>query len=348
MGQVHFLGLEINARNVTAVLLGRDRSVVAVGTQTIAPDKEDNDGYVIEPRKWVRLVSDAVKELVDASGVPTSKIWGFAPAALPGWVALDADWNPLTELRLAKEHCRERITQGLVSFLDAHPRNRGRLALILSPKDFLRFALSQVIATDASDAACLGLLRPGTNDWDGERLAALDIESRWLPPILPAAFACGRVGARGMEALGLADSAWSTIGSTLTPALMVGCGHLDAPAVYLFVRDPSRAFWYGKTREGIEAVPGVTPPTHILNAERDKLPADTFTNDTPIILNWREGEDPAALIEWARATGRPVYGAPFAGKASPGPAILAALASNAFTSQEAFFRRFPAPAPIAE
>lgn len=346
MGQVHFLGLEINARSVTAVLLGRDRSVIAAGTQPIAPDNEDDDGCLAEPRKWVRLVADAVRELVDSSGIPTSKIWGVAPAAPPGWVALDADWSPLTELRLANERGRERIPAELTGFLDAHPRNRSRLALILPPKDFLRFALSQIIATDAGDAACLGLLRPGTSDWDGERLAALDIDPRWLPPILPAAFACGRIGPRGMEAMGLADTAWSTVGSTLVPALMLGCGYLDTPAVHLFARQPARAYWYGTPRPDAEAQPGFAPPTHILGADRERLPADVFTNDTPVILDWREGEDPAALIEWARTTGRPVYAAPYAGKASPGPAIMAALASRAFTDREAFFRRFAAPTPI--
>lgn len=345
MGQVHFLGLEIGARAATAMLLGRDRTLAGVCTHPIAPDAEDDGGCRIDPRKWVRLVSDAVKELVESSGIPTSKIWGFAPAAPSGWIALDADWNALTELRLGHELVRSSFRGEIARFLDDHPRNRAHCALILSPKDYFRFALSRIIATDANDAACLGFLRPGTSDWDADSLAAHDIEARWLPPILPSIFACGRIGPRGMEAMGLSDSAWAAVGSTLVPARMAGCGFLDAPAVYVCASEPLRARWYSKARAGADAEPGIAHPEHILGAGRDEIPPDVFAPETPIILDWREGEDHAPLLEWALSTGRPVHAAPFAGKASPGAAVLAALASGAFTSREAFFRRF-APAPL--
>ena len=343
MGQTYFLGLEIGPRAATAALLGRDRSPAGAHTQPIAPDAEDDGGFRIDPRKWVRLASDTVRELVESSGIPASKIWGFAPAAPRGWMALDADWNPLTDLRLAHAFRPTCFRGEILRFLDNHPRNRAHCALILAPKDYLRFALSRIIATDTSDAAGLGFLRPGAGEWDGAELAAHSLEARWLPPVLPAAFACGRIGPRGMEALGLSDSAWVAVGSTLAPTRLAGCGFLDAPAVYLSAAEPLLARWHTKAPAGAEAEPGLTHTDFLLSAGRDDIHSEAFTPETPIILDWREEEDPGPLRAWAASTGRPVYAAPLAGRASPGAAVLAALASGAFADREAFFRRF-APA----
>jgi hypothetical protein len=281
----------------------------------------------------------AARELVEGSGVPTSKIWGFAPVAPPGWVCLDVEWQPMAELTVLRSSLSERIGELVGRHLASRPRDRARIALVVAPKDYLRFHWSKIIATDPSDAAEFGLVVRGAMSWDAALLARDGLESSWLPPILPAAFACGRIGVDGMEATGLQSSAWVAVGSSPTRARLAGCGVVDRPAIYAFAPDGETGYWY----EHAGSAQAAAGESGIASAPLDRLPPAVFTADTPIILDWREGDDPAPLERWARGTGRPVYQAPFAGRPSPGAAVLAALASGAYARSESFYRRYMKP-----
>ena len=248
---------------------------------------------------------------------------------------------------MAKEDFASPRGEDLLGLLETEERVRSRVALVAAPKDFLRFRWSKLIATDASDAAGFGLLGRSESEWDGELIRRHDVDASWLPPVLPSAFACGRVGPEGMEATGLESSAWAAVGSTNLPARLAACGMPQKAAVYVFAHDPDHVYWYRAVRADGTPTDRAPGSTAVARAPLSEIPAEVFTEDTPIVLDWVEGEDPRSIIGWAESTGRPVFTAPFAGSVPPGPAVMAALASGAYASRESFYRRFPRPRPLA-
>ncbi len=338
--QVHFLGLEATHTEVFSSLLRRDGAIVAARRDPIPLSEVSEEGYEIPAAQWARMVGNAARELIEESGVPTTRIWGYAPVAPPGWICLDVQWSPMGDLHLVKPDFHGRIAEAIDRFLSADSRRRSRVGLILAPKDYLRFHWGRVIATDASDAASLGLLSAGARDWSAEHVARYELDAAWLPPVLPAAFACGRVGPAGMETTSLQSSAWAAVGSTTLIARMAACGFVDIPALYLFAHDPTHGYWYGAAGTGGTDEAELT---QVLSAPLDELPSHIHTGDTPILLDWLDGEDPERIVRWAQNAGGPVFTAPFAGGISPGAAVLALLASGTYASRESFYRRFARP-----
>jgi xylulokinase len=68
-----------------------------------------------------------------------------------------------------------------------------RVAMILAPKDYLRWRLTGAYATDPSDGAGALLLDETTRDWSGELLELLTIDPARLPPIQPAVDIAGHL-----------------------------------------------------------------------------------------------------------------------------------------------------------
>ncbi|NLF02560.1 MAG: xylulokinase [Anaerolineales bacterium] len=62
------------------------------------------------------------------------------------------------------------------------PEVYARAAHMLLPKDYVRYRLTGVYATDRAGAAGTLLVDIHTRDWSPEILAALDIPAEWLPP----------------------------------------------------------------------------------------------------------------------------------------------------------------------
>lgn len=63
------------------------------------------------------------------------------------------------------------------------PQNFSRLRSILLPKDYIRFKLSGVKATEVSDASGVGLLDVPARKWSAEMLEKLGINPSWLPEV---------------------------------------------------------------------------------------------------------------------------------------------------------------------
>lgn len=63
------------------------------------------------------------------------------------------------------------------------PSNFARVAKVLLPKDYLLFKLTEVCATEASDASGTGLLDLAERDWSAEMLAALDLPRSLFPDV---------------------------------------------------------------------------------------------------------------------------------------------------------------------
>jgi len=104
------------------------------------------------------------------------------------------------------------------------PHAYARIASVLLPKDYVRYRLTDVHATDVSDASGTGLFDVTARAWSAEVLAALDIPTEWMPratesPVLGAA-----VSEVGAAETGLASGTPVAAGGGDQAAQAIGTG----------------------------------------------------------------------------------------------------------------------------
>ncbi|RMF89716.1 MAG: xylulokinase [Nitrospinota bacterium] len=104
------------------------------------------------------------------------------------------------------------------------PEAYRRVRYILLPKDFLRYRLSGVLATDASDAAGTLLLALRERDWSAEILQALDLPLSWFPRVYEGPEVTGEVSREGSLASGLPAGLPIMAGGGDNAAAAVGSG----------------------------------------------------------------------------------------------------------------------------
>lgn len=103
------------------------------------------------------------------------------------------------------------------------PQIYEKIAHILLPKDYIRFCLTGVLATDRSDAAGTQLLDIRERCWSEELCRVFGIDRAWLPALYESGDVTGTVSGEAAEATGLdrgipvvggaADNAAAAVGS---------------------------------------------------------------------------------------------------------------------------------------
>ena len=109
---------------------------------------------------------------------------------------------------------------------DEEPANFERVAHVLLPKDYIRYRLSNELATDASDASGTLFLDLRSRRWSSEVLQALEVPEEWLPPVAESTEPTGTVTGDVATELGLpsgvpiaaggGDNAAAAIGTAIT------------------------------------------------------------------------------------------------------------------------------------
>ena len=86
---------------------------------------------------------------------------------------------------------------------DHEPEVYARAAQILLPKDYIRYKLTGVYATDLAGAAGTSLLNVAERAWSSEVLEALEIPADWLPPAHEGTAVTAVISAAGAAETGL-------------------------------------------------------------------------------------------------------------------------------------------------
>jgi len=86
---------------------------------------------------------------------------------------------------------------------DNEPEVYARAAQALLPKDYIRYKLTDVYATDLAGAAGTSLLNVAERAWSAEVLDALDIPADWMPPVHEGTQVTSTISAAGAAATGL-------------------------------------------------------------------------------------------------------------------------------------------------
>jgi xylulokinase len=221
-----YLGLDIGTSGSKGVMLDAQGRLLAesVADHAIATPRP---GWTEqEPADWWAAVQRVCRDLVQRCGPPASV--GLT-GQMHGAVFLDADdavirpallWNDQrtaeqaveVEQLVGAERLRSIAGNPSLTGFQApkllwlrteEPAHWARLARVLLPKDFIRLRLTDIAATDASDAAGTLLLDLTQRDWSDEILAALDIPRAWLPTVFEGPEITGEVTVEAARLTGL-------------------------------------------------------------------------------------------------------------------------------------------------
>jgi hypothetical protein len=228
---MQFIGLsfvlEPGGVRAVSVVVDRKGHVLGGSAAPVGGVSRTDDGVMVaRAGEWLRAGSLALKDAFFQVPAKMRRVWGFALAGPPGWVALDPSLEPLGDLRLSPNP-----REDLRRWLAAHPRLRPHLYAVLPPKDYFRYAVSGALATDVTQAETFGWLQAGTTRWATPEIEAAGLSPSWFPPIFDSTVATGRISEEGMRRTGLPGGLWVVAGALTGAGALVSAGDLRAGSV---------------------------------------------------------------------------------------------------------------------
>ena len=266
----HLLGLDVGTSGVKAILVAQTGDVVAAATRALTLATPRPGWAEQDPNAWWEATLAAIRDVLAQR--PGVRVGGIGISGqMHSSVFLDRDGQVIRPALLwcdgrTTEECEEitrraggegklrewvrnpaleGFTLPKVLWLRNHePEAYRRVATVLLAKDFIRFRLTGVLATEPSDASGTLMFDPARLRWSDELLRAVDVSPRLLPqlggsqevlshvtaeaakligltsgvPVVGggADNACGAAGV-GVIAPGEAVASWGTSGTVLAP-----------------------------------------------------------------------------------------------------------------------------------
>lgn len=226
-----FLGLDIGTSAVKAILVSTEGEVTAAATMPLAISMPQPGWTEQDPEDWWRAAVAAVRALlaeksgarvlaVGISGQMHSSVFldedgsVIRPALLWSDGRTTAECARITAAAGGEERLRawvsnpalEGFTLPKVLWLKSHePAAYNRLATVMLAKDFIRFRLTGVVATEPSDASGTLMFDPAAERWNEDILKAVGISRGLLPDVGGSSEVLGAVTVEAARLTGLAS-----------------------------------------------------------------------------------------------------------------------------------------------
>lgn len=233
---MHYLiGIDLGTTGTKSILFDGNGNIVRTAYASY-PMSQPQNGYAEQnPEDWIEAVRQTLDEIM-SGGEPISSI-GLS-GQMHGLVMLDGKGRVIRPAIIwcdqrTEKQCAEltetvgkealiRITANpaLTGFTaskilwvkENEPDNFARCEHILLPKDYIRYCLTGVFATDVSDASGMQLLDVPNRKWSHEMIAAVGIKADMLPTLHESTEVTGFY--RGIPVVaGGGDNACAAIGS---------------------------------------------------------------------------------------------------------------------------------------
>lgn len=255
----YLLGIDLGTSGTKAVLFHRDGRIIAADSQEYPLYQPRNGWAEQEPEDWWEAAVKTIRGVLETSGIQPGAIAGIGISGqMHGLVMLDAEGAVLrrsiiwADQRTGAE-CEEinrlvgakRIiditanppltgfTASKIMWVKKHePDLYARCRHILLPKDYLRYRLTGVFATEVSDASGMQLLDVPGRKWSQEVLGALAIDRALLAEVYESPEITGYISAEASRITGLSEKT----------AVVGGAGDNAAAAVGMGVVEDGRAF----------------------------------------------------------------------------------------------------------
>lgn len=248
---IALLGIDIGTSGTKSVLFNTNGVPLASGTEAYPMDQPQNGWAEQDPADWWKATVHTCREVIEKSGIDPRNIKGIGLSGqMHGLVMLDKDGEVLRDSiiwcdqRTGKECDEITATIGADRLIEitANPaltgftaskilwvRNRepeiyAQCAKILLPKDYIRYMLTGVFATDVSDASGMQLLDVKNRVWSSEVLTKLDIDPNLLAKVYESPEITGTVSKTAAQLTGLAEGTIVVGGAGDNAAAAVGMG----------------------------------------------------------------------------------------------------------------------------
>lgn len=248
---MHYLiGIDIGTSAVKTVLFDTKGRIVALASQEYPMDQPQNGWAEQNPDDWWNATQASLKNLL-SGGVEKRLIRGVGltgqmhglvmlddigkvirPAILWCDQRTDRECAQITEkigyerlIELTANPALPAFTASKILWVRSHePENYKRCRQILLPKDYIRYKLTGVFATEYSDASGTQLLDVVGRRWSQEMLQALEIDPALLPPLYESCAVTGGVSREAALATGLPENAPVVGGAGDNAAAAIGTG----------------------------------------------------------------------------------------------------------------------------
>ena len=288
----YLMGLDVGTSGTKALLMDEKGRVVTSASEeypmyTPRPLWAEQD-----PEDWWQAAVTAIQRVLAESAIDPAEISGIGLSGqMHGMVMLDANGKVLRPCIMwndqrTGEQCdwimstigRERFLEltlnpALPGFTapkiiwtrENEPEVYARAAMVLLPKDYLRYRLTGEYATEVSDASGTVLLDVSKRRWSAEVLRELSIPAEWMPRCVESPEITGTITAQVAELTGLragtpvvgggGDQAASAVGTGIVEPGLVSVTMGTSGVVFAYTEKPSRDP-EGRLHTFCHAVPG--------------------------------------------------------------------------------------------
>ncbi len=226
-----FLGLDVGTSSVKAIVVDARGKIVARASEPLTLRAPQPGWAEQNPTDWWKATIKVCKRAIAAtrggraaiaavgiSGQMHSSVFLDAGGRVIRPALLWCDGRTTEQCRAITERAGEANLRAWVSnpalegftlpkvlwLRDKEPGAFAKLAKVLLPKDYIRYCLSDELASEPSDAAGTLMYDVVHRRWSTELLVAMELDANLLPDVGGSAEVLGRVTARAATATGLA------------------------------------------------------------------------------------------------------------------------------------------------
>jgi xylulokinase len=270
----YYLGIDIGTSGTKILLIDEGGQKIASETREYPLSTPRPLWAEQNPQDWWDAAVAGIKAVLAQSGVSASAILGVGlTGQMHGSVFLDKDNNvirpailwcdqrtqaqcDLLTQRVGRENLVKYISNPVLTGFTApkilwlrefEPDNYSRVAKVLLPKDYIRYKLTGVHATEVSDASGTALFDVAHRRWSQEVLAAAEISASWMPDCSESPEITGHVSAEAAGLTGLNAGTPVAGGGGDQAAGAVGCGVVETGIVSSTIGTSGVVFAYSDT-----------------------------------------------------------------------------------------------------
>ena len=227
----YLIGIDIGTSATKTVLFDTEGRIMASASESYPMAQPKNGWAEQEPEDWKRAVLATLRSVTEKSGVAPDEVKGIGLSGqMHGLVMLDENGEVL---RPSIIWCDQRTGEEVEDMLRLMPREKWieitanppltgwtaakilwvrkhepelykKCRHILLPKDYIRYVLTGVFATEVSDASGMQLLDVPGRCWSDEVLRVLEIDRKLLGTVYESCEVTGELLPEAAAATGLA------------------------------------------------------------------------------------------------------------------------------------------------
>jgi len=247
----YLLGIDLGTSGTKTVLFQQDGTIAASALEDYPLSQPQNGWAEQDPEDWWRAAVSTIHAVLEQSGVQAEDIAGLGISGqMHGLVMLDgsgavlrpsilwcdqrtgAECAELTEavgaarlIAVTANPALTGFTASKILWVRKHePEIYEKCKHILLPKDYLRYRLTGVFATEVSDASGMQLLDVPNRCWSQEVLDALEIDRELLGALYESQEITGSIHAQAAQDTGLSTKTFVVGGAGDNAAAAVGTG----------------------------------------------------------------------------------------------------------------------------